>query len=1266
MTSLSPDVSTVLADPTLAALVAEAGPWWLWSADGARLIATNAAGARAAGVPGIAAATERSYAPNHPMAGQVARMAPHLPADGGPRLERLRLYGRFGTENALAQARRLTIGETALVVLTLAPAKGPARAAALAFVKELAAPAALFDADGAALGVSAGGAPFAGADLATLIGAEAPRVAADLSGYGIAQVDLVTGRLRVAQLPGADAQVAVLSARERAEPEPGLRLVPSAAAEMPVVPAEIVRPEAAAAPVEADVKTVADVPPAVAAPPATPGPAVAEAVSEADLALAAPPRFSWRVDGDGRFGAIEPAEMAAPSGLTLAEAAERFGLDPEGGLAAALTAARPFSGVAAVWPLGTTRRLGVTLAAFPHMADGAVRGFAGFGLVTGEIAPAAATTGADDTHPGESPLTASAVEAVAAGPEAATQPAPAAVPAVVATPPEDAAIAFEAEPDEPAREASAVLDATERAPDGSEPTGHEPAVVEAVEPDSDGARPAVAARSQADEQRPVLTVHTNPPNVVALRSAAGQDMKRPASLSPGERNAFREIAKALGVQPEAEDEAAPRPPAADRPAPAARLVTPTAPEAGPVDAPQASPLAETMARITARIVARPAETGSDLDGETPPVAAAAAEQPAEDLAEQLARPAEAASEQEALRDIADASVDAATAQEAFEASEAPASAAAHDEAVSSTTSTAEPEAVVPAAGEMEPQAAAPRAELVTPAIIDAPSIAPPRSFVEAGTPFGPLPSAFGPAPPPAAPAAASAPSPVVPEPPAPAMPPIAADADTRALLDRVPLGLLVHRGNSVLLANRTLLDWTGFASEAALEAAGGVARVFAASPAENPIGTSAPLTITAADGSVVPVEARLSKFPWAGDKAFLFTLTRIDPVGLADGEAETATLTELRGRLEEVEQILDTATDGIVIVAPDGAIESMNRSAEALFGYESADMKGRSFTSLFAPESHRSAIDYCDGLLANGVASVLNDGRQIIGRVKQGGLIPLYMTMGRTGPKARPKLAAVFRDMTQWKKAEEDLVAARRQAEQASSQKSDFLAKISHEIRTPLNAIIGFSEVMMEERFGPIGNERYRDYLKDIHASGGHVLSLINDLLDLSKIEAGKLELSFTSVDLNDIVQSTVAIMQPQANRDRVIIRSSLQGKLPNVVADIRSLRQIALNLLSNSVKFTPAGGQIIVSTALSDAGEAVLRVRDTGVGMTDAELQAAMEPFRQVATTNPQSVKGTGLGLPLTKALVEANRASFGISSAPNQGTLVEVVFPATRVLAE
>jgi signal transduction histidine kinase len=207
---------------------------------------------------------------------------------------------------------------------------------------------------------------------------------------------------------------------------------------------------------------------------------------------------------------------------------------------------------------------------------------------------------------------------------------------------------------------------------------------------------------------------------------------------------------------------------------------------------------------------------------------------------------------------------------------------------------------------------------------------------------------------------------------------------------------------------------------------------------------------------------------------------------------------------------------------------------------------------------------------------------------------------------------------------------------------------------------------MMDGRFGPIGNERYRQYLKDIHASGGHLISLLNDLLDLSKIEAGKLELTFVSVNVNDLVQQCVAIMQQQANRERVIIRTSLPANLPQVVADARSIRQIVLNLLSNSIKFTGAGGQVIVSTALTDDHEVVLRVRDTGSGMSEKELQTALEPFRSTTTSTRWGDAGAGLGLPITKALVEANQARFRITSQVHDGTLVEVAFPATRVLAQ
>ena len=248
--------------------------------------------------------------------------------------------------------------------------------------------------------------------------------------------------------------------------------------------------------------------------------------------------------------------------------------------------------------------------------------------------------------------------------------------------------------------------------------------------------------------------------------------------------------------------------------------------------------------------------------------------------------------------------------------------------------------------------------------------------------------------------------------------------------------------------------------------------------------------------------------------------------------------------------------------------------------------------------------------------------------------------------------------------AETELRNAKRETQKSAAAKAEFLAKISHEIRTPLNAMTGFAEVMMTERFGPIGNERYRNYLKDIHGAGTHLVALLNDLLDLSKVESGKLDLSFGNVGVNDLTQQCVGIMQPQANRARIIIRTSLTPSLPQVVADERSLRQIVLNLLANSIKFTGPGGQVIVSTAMSDSSEVVLRVRDTGAGMSEKDIEAALEPFRQVATSGSWGSGGTGLALPLTKALAEANRANFHIKSARNAGTLVEIAFPPSRVV--
>jgi len=490
------------------------------------------------------------------------------------------------------------------------------------------------------------------------------------------------------------------------------------------------------------------------------------------------------------------------------------------------------------------------------------------------------------------------------------------------------------------------------------------------------------------------------------------------------------------------------------------------------------------------------------------------------------------------------------------------------------------------------------------------------------------------------------------------------------LLDRLPIGIAIVRDRDVLYANETLLGLLGYSDRTALVEAGGLEAIFVEDddlPDANRIeGTvDSPLKIRTTDGGCRPVDARMHSVPWNGGLGLMISITEKPEAAPATPQEEPDALAAAEALISEMDTVLETATDGVLELSREGLVLKANKSAEALFNASREDIVGSPFTHFLAPESHRAMLDYLDGLSRNGVASILNDGREVIGRVSTGGLIPLFMTMGRidqSGPEM--KFCAVLRDITQWKTAEEELTHAKRQAEMASSQKSDFLAKISHEIRTPLNAIIGFSEVMMEERFGPIGNDRYKDYLKDIKTSGSHIMSLINDLLDLSKIEAGKLDLSFSAVSSNTILRECVAIMQPQANREHVIIRASLPDQVPDVVADPRSLRQIALNLLSNAIKFNKSGGQVIISSAIEETGEVVLRFRDTGSGMSEKELNAALEPFRQVHTARHGS--GTGLGLPLTKALVEANRASFRIESTEGQGTLVEITFPSQRVMAE
>ena len=470
------------------------------------------------------------------------------------------------------------------------------------------------------------------------------------------------------------------------------------------------------------------------------------------------------------------------------------------------------------------------------------------------------------------------------------------------------------------------------------------------------------------------------------------------------------------------------------------------------------------------------------------------------------------------------------------------------------------------------------------------------------------------------------------------------------MLDRLPVGALALKKGFVAYANRHALDLLGHPDLASLVERDPGTLFADPLPREHEASPSA-LKLVARNGAEVEAEGRLSSILWEGEPATLVSLKRAEGAGAAREAIE---------REKETAAILDTATDGVLTLDGAGRILSVNRSAEALFGFDAREVLGSLFTLSLAPESRKTAFEYLDRIRANGVAAVMNDGREVLALVRQGGAIPLYMTIGRIGAHEADRFCAVLRDITPWKKAEEELLAAKRQAERANAQKSEFLTKVSHEIRTPLNAIIGFAEVMMEERFGPVGSPRYKDYLRDIHVSGGHLVGLVDDLVDIARIESGGVKLDPTPVDLNEIAQQAAVLLQPQASREHVIIRASLGRAVPTVMADRRSVRQIMTALTANAVKLSRPGGQVIVATAVTDLGQAVIRVRDAGAGMSKQELASALEPFRPLG-----GGEGRGLALPLARALAEANEAVLTLSSEPGQGTLAEVTFPAARVLA-
>lgn len=365
--------------------------------------------------------------------------------------------------------------------------------------------------------------------------------------------------------------------------------------------------------------------------------------------------------------------------------------------------------------------------------------------------------------------------------------------------------------------------------------------------------------------------------------------------------------------------------------------------------------------------------------------------------------------------------------------------------------------------------------------------------------------------------------------------------------------------------------------------------------------------------------------------------------------------------------VVEDSFDGIVIVNDLGTIQLSNPMTDRLLGLNRDNVVSRPLSAVI-PELDRMLQD----VVAGAIGEITNrevrierqNGTHFIAEVALT-VSELKETSHETGPQRDQNVFIfTFRDITERKRTEEAERTAMEQAIAASRAKSEFLANVSHELRTPLNAIIGFSEMLNGEMFGPLGAEQYKDYVTDIHNSGTHLLEVINDILDMSKIEAGEMSLQEQDVDVAKVVRSSVRLIGERAKNAGLTVAEHIPKDLPRLNADARLVKQIMLNLLSNAVKFTPEGGKVSVEVSLARDGSLKLAVTDTGIGIASEDIEPALTPFGQVDTGLHRKYEGTGLGLPLVKSMVDLHGGTVEIQSVVDKGTTVIVTFNPDRTV--
>ncbi len=392
-------------------------------------------------------------------------------------------------------------------------------------------------------------------------------------------------------------------------------------------------------------------------------------------------------------------------------------------------------------------------------------------------------------------------------------------------------------------------------------------------------------------------------------------------------------------------------------------------------------------------------------------------------------------------------------------------------------------------------------------------------------------------------------------------------------------------------------------------------------------------------------------------KPFAITVNRNDELGvvMSSFNAMQESVGE-KTRLLESERaqsalILDSMMDGLLVIGRDTRIIMANAAAEKLLALPQATLVGMSVFDLFRSVSSSGQ----DLGLVQSVEALRPDGIST----------PVLVSVALMTSNEVATTVCVVRNVSNILEHERHLQQATIEAMAANRAKTEFLANVSHELRTPLNAIIGFSEIMKSGMVRGRGEEVYIDYAKDINQSGMHLLELVNDILDISKVAAGEVVFSENTFGLNEVFVPVRRLLGPRAAEEGVKMEFINPNEDQLIVTDQLRLKQILINLVSNAIKFTPEGGKVSVE-AFYECGAWTIQVSDTGIGMTEAGIVEAMKPFRQVDNSHTRSYEGTGLGLPLSKGLVEGQGGCLEITSIPGDGTQVKVIFPAREVLQE